>query len=121
MNSYIILDGFKYTTSAKNWGDAISRPALARVMSDGSIDVTFGAGAIQEFGGEIVAPAKAEPGWGSYIDLETSLKKMSPISFQDHYGNQMECVAISWNKRSLLRKWDSPSNKFYFDVRLVVV
>jgi hypothetical protein len=118
MNAYISYDGKYYATVAKNWQPVHQKPATARFMADGTLDVAFGAGVIKMFKGEIVAdPNEARVGWGASSDLETSLDKLQTVTFVDHDGNSHTSVCNGWKRRSLSPKWDS--TKLYYEVELL--
>ena len=53
---YIVLDGLKYRTLAKQWKPQVNKPATARVTLQGEIEATFGVTNILKWQGIIIAP-----------------------------------------------------------------
>lgn len=122
MNEYIVLDGKKYATVGKNWQPSSAKPMTATPMADGSVSVTFGVRSLKSYTGEIIAPyVENRVGWGSSSDLETSLDKLDWIAFTDHLGTERNVVVAGWKRRSLINRWDSSANKFYYEVRLSLI
>ena len=127
MNDYLILDGYCYKTVAKTWvPPVINKPMTARLLLDGSLDVTYGGGTFTAWSGEIIAevePPGTPPGpglvWGTPDALLVSLGKREGLAFTDHYGNDYTVHIQMSGARSLLRNWDAPSNKLYYSVKLI--
>ena len=121
MNTYIELNGKKYTTLFKNWNPVINKPSTDRLTSLGAVDVTYGPAVTDEWIGTIEAPVAAEAGWGTIDDLRTAFRTLGTVSFVDHMGNASQVHILgTMQQRSLTPKWDGPSNMWYADVRLVI-
>ena len=79
MNNYIVLDGNKYKTNAKNWTPAPQKAGSVRLNLDGTLDATYGSGTLLRWEGEIMVPVTAAAGWGTIAQLRTSLQKTSGL------------------------------------------
>ena len=121
MNKFIILDSLKYMTKSTDWSLVISKPATARLLLSGQIDVSYGPGVYNELRGTIIAPVAAPEGWGTINDLRSTLVKMQGLDFTDHYGTEHTAhVFGELPQQSLSPMWDGSSNEFYVPVRLVL-
>ncbi len=119
-NDYITLDGKKYATVAKSWQPSTPKPVTARQLANGDLDVTYGAKVLHVWEGEIIAKVtEGRAGYGSSSDVETSLNKLSGITFVDHYGTSYTVHCQQWKSRSQTNMWNDAGNKFYFMVRLI--
>jgi hypothetical protein len=122
LNDYITLDSKKYRTSAKTWHPEPNIPATERVLLNGQMDVTFGKASLLIWIGEIEGPITAASGWGTIVDLRTSLLKRQLLSFTDHYGVTRNIKATGpFKERSLSSKWDGASNTIYVSVKFTAV
>jgi len=123
-NPYIVLDGKKYATVAKNWQPQTQKPQTARQTLNGDLDVTYGKKGIKAYSGEIVARVaesgeRLAAGYGTSSDIETALDKMAGVAFTDHEGNSVTAHVAAWRKRSLTPNWRGSSNKLYYEVKLI--
>lgn len=120
-NSYIILDGLRYKTLAKQWKPAITRPASARLTLQGNMEVTFGVGVLNRWEGSIIArPTTADPAYGTIDSLRASLRKTAPLAFTDHYGKEHSVVALGpFQETSLINVWEAAGNKIFVNVTLL--
>lgn len=125
--SYVILDGYRYKTLAKQWKPATVRPASARLTLLGDFEATFGAGSLMKWEGLIAvphgetAPLPADGSqYGNIVSLRDTLKKRMALSFVDHNGDPYpESVLIGpFDEQTLINVWNSASNKYY--VRLQI-
>ncbi len=121
MNDYIVLDGFKYRTTHKQWQPIVDRPVVIKKLLSGTRNVTFGPAMKPIWQGAVRAPVStAEVGFGTIDDLRTTYYKLSSLSFEDHYGDAYTVVLDRRvNEVSFTPKWDGASNKF--EVMLTVV
>lgn len=119
MNSYITLGGKQYTTSTR-WEPAVEKSMRYQLALNGSIVATYAAAEILTYDGEIrVNATESRAGWGSPTDLESTLGQRGAITFIDHDGASHSVHVKGWKRASLIPRWDSPSNKFFYDVTLV--
>ncbi len=121
MNDYIVLDGFKYRTTHKQWMPMIDRPVLIKKLLSGARNVTFGPAMKPIWQGAVRAvAANPEPGFGTIDDLRATYNKLVSVAFSDHYGSAYT-VALDRrvNENSFSPQWDAASN--LFEVNLTVV
>jgi hypothetical protein len=121
MNDYIILDGFKYRTTHKQWQPMIDRPVVIKKLMSGARNATFGPAMKPIWQGAVRAvAANPESGFGTIDDLRATYMKLSSLAFQDHYGTAYTVVLDRRvNEASFTPKWDGTENKF--EVNLTVV
>jgi len=121
MNNYITLDSKKYFTHGKSWHPEPITPQTVRVMLNGNLDVTYGAGSLQIWVGEIEGHVTSPgSGYGTIADLRTSLLKKQTLSFTDHYGTTYTVAAQGpFAERSLSVKWDGTGNVIFVKTRLI--
>lgn len=121
MNNYITLDAYKYMTKL-DWVRVPVKPATARSLLSGSIDVSYGPGVFHEYRGTIIGPVTSlGEGWGTISTLRTSLDKLEGLSFTDHESNSGTAhIFGEMPNQSLTPMWDSNSNEFYVPVRVVL-
>lgn len=126
-NAYIILDGYRYKTLAKQWRPMLNRPASPRLTLLGDMEATFGVGALQRWEGQISvphgesAPLPANGSlYGNIYTLRETIKKRQALAFTDHYGVvYAEAVMTGpFDETALLNVWNSTSNKYYVRVAL---
>lgn len=115
-----MLDTYKYMTPADNWRPGPSKPATARVNLNGTMDVTYGPAVINQWTGDIIAPAVAAEGWGTKALLDVTIAKRSAVAFQDHYGNACTVHVLgTFEAVSRSPMWDGASNEFLVAVVLL--
>lgn len=121
MNAYIELDGLKYATPHKDWAPIMDKPSTVRYTLGGDPDITYGPAVPQAWQGSIRVPVTVtDSTWGMYADLKASLAKLENLAFTDHYGDSYYVAALGpFAERSMSPKWDSPTNVFHIQVRLV--
>lgn len=123
MNNFIYLDGKQYRTHGKSWHPEDIVPSSERILLNGTHDVTFAAGTLLVWAGQIEAPTVASGSWGTITNLRASLRKRQLLQFRDHY---YDTTGITYNAKatgpfkeeSKSVKWDGPSNKIFVQVRL---
>lgn len=121
---YIVLDGCRYKTLAKQWRPSIARPATPRLTLQGSLEGTFGVGALIRWQGQIIAPhgdALPVPPdvEGNIVSLRASLAKTQALPFTDHNGTEYIVIAQGpFEEMSLVNVWNAASNKYYVSVQL---
>jgi hypothetical protein len=122
MNTYILLDGLKYTAPHKAFAPVRSKPSTERITLSGRSDVTYGPASSLEWTGSITAPVTPrDTGWGDIDDLRYTLEKRQGLAFTDHYGNTGIVYAVgSHGETSFTPVWDAASNTFRVAVRLIV-
>jgi hypothetical protein len=118
--TYILLDGLKYKTLAKQWRPTTLKPAQARLDLMGRLSATFAAAALKRWDGIIAAPTTASDGYGSIDDLRVSIAKRAMVSFTDHYGTEYphSVVLGPFEEEHLQNVWNAPSNKVYVRVSI---
>jgi hypothetical protein len=121
MNDYITLDGFKYATSANNWKKLLEKPNTVRYTLSGALDITFGSASPIRWVGDVIAPVSARAeGWGTILNLRTSLAKVTSVVFTDHYADSFTVFSVApLQERSLMNRWDDTNNVFFVPVELV--
>ena len=119
MNSYITLDGKKYSTAQKTWQPETPKAMTPRLTLAGDLDVTFGPGVTKVWTGEIKARVTPATGYGTPNELRTSLDKITGLTFLDHLGNSYTVYVQGYKERSYTPAWDGSSNAMYFNVRMV--
>ena len=118
---YIVLDGLKYRTLAKQWKPQVNKPATARVTLQGEIEATFGVTNILKWQGIIVAPVTAPAvDFGTVDTLRTSLKKREIVSFSDHYGTEYQVVVTGpFDEQYIQNVWNAVTNKVMITVEIM--
>jgi hypothetical protein len=127
---YIILDGFRYKTLAKQWRPTTIRPVQARITLAGRLTATFGAAALKRWDGIISAPSgeavppPAIPGetvYGTIENLRATLRKHEQVKFTDHYGTVywFSTILGPFEEESLQNIWNAPTNKFLVRVSIM--
>src|SRR5512138_4028894 len=121
-NSYIVLDGYRYKTLAKQWRPQTARPATPRLTLLGDLEATFGTGALAKWEGVISVPHGETPInpadgslYGSIYTLRNTLRKSQVVSFTDHNGNLYNEAVLTgpFDEQTLINVWNSSSNKYY--------
>ncbi len=123
MNDYIVLDGFKYRTTHKQWQPMIDRPVVIKKLLSGARNVTFGPAMKPIWMGAVRAvAANPETGFGTIDDLRATYNKLTSLSFTDHYGN-VYTVALDRrvNENSFTPMWDANENKFEVNLTVVAI
>ena len=121
MNSYITLDGKKYTTPT-GWAPKIDKPATVRQTLNGVVDITYGPANFQEWNGVIRAYVTAQSGFGTHLELLATLAKRTEILMLDHYGVSYYVHVLGpFEPRSFTNMWDGASNHFDVQVHIVAV
>jgi hypothetical protein len=123
---YVILDGYRYKTLAKQWRPAALRAATARLTLQGNLEATFGVGALKRWEGLISTPhGETAPGaadgtlYGNIVTLRASLQKLQTLPFTDHTGAAYTVVAIGpFGEQTIQNVWDAASNKYFIQVQL---
>jgi hypothetical protein len=123
---YVILDGYRYKTLAKQWHPATLRAATARLTLQGNLEATFGVGALKRWEGMISTPHGEEATgaadgtlYGNIVTLRTSLQKLQTLPFTDHTGTTYTVVAVGpFGEQTIQNVWDAASNKYYIQVQL---
>lgn len=119
MNDFITLGEKKYTTSEK-WEPQVDKAMRVRLTILGELDATYAPAEILTFSGEVrVNVTETRSGYGSQSDLEAILATKGGITFVDHENTTRTAHVKGWKRSSLIRKWDSPSNKFFYEVTLI--
>jgi hypothetical protein len=122
MNNYITLDGQQYKTEAESWKPLLVKPSTVRVNLDGSTDVTYGPAMPVEWNGRIIAPVTGGGSWGDIDDLLTTMAKAEAVAFVDHFGAPYSVHVLGpFDRVSRVNMWDSASNEWLVQVRLVKV
>jgi hypothetical protein len=120
-NSYVTLDGYRYSALRKTWKPVVVKPSQDRLNLDGTRDVTYGPAVIVDWEGELVAhtsPASTE--YGSYDDLMQTIAKTESVTFVDHFGTSYNVHVLGpFDMRSNLPDWNSASNVWYVMLRIV--
>lgn len=125
---YIILDGYRYKTLAKQWRPVTARPATARLTLLGEMEGTFGVGTMMRWDGQISvrhgeeAPLPADGSeYGNIFTLRATMQKREALAFTDHNGAAFpETVMIGpFDETALVNVWNSNTNKYYVRVQLV--
>ena len=121
MNNYIILDTFWYKTPHPRWIPKFTKAGRARLTLAGKGDFTYASGAPQEWEGIIIYPENSPGGnWGDRANIETSLKKMQGLAFQDHHGDSYTVHAQgTFPRESRTPMWDGASNEYEIQVTLL--
>jgi hypothetical protein len=123
--TYVIFDGYRYKTLAKQWRPATIRVATPRMTLFGNLEATFGSGSLRRWDGLVIAPhGEAAPGAadgaldGNIFTLRASLEKRALLNFKDHTGNSYQVVAVGpFVETMSINIWNSPSNKYYIQVQ----
>jgi len=115
MNTYITLDGNKYTTLHRNWQEGIVNPSTSRILLNQEHDSTFGPAGKITWSGEIKIDAnESREGWGTISTLKVTCKKTQRVGFNDHFGNYYGVHVKGYKQRSLSPMWDGSSNVMYY-------
>lgn len=126
-NSYIILDGYRYKTLAKQWRPTTARPASPRLTLLGEMEATFGVGALKRWEGLIsvphgeTAPLPADGSqYGNIASLRDTLNKRSALAYVDHNGIPYNEAVLTgpFDEQSLVNVWDSTANKYFVRVQI---
>jgi hypothetical protein len=123
--AYIILDGYRYKTLARQWRPMTMRPASPRLTLQGNLEATFGVATLKRWEGEISTPhGTAAPGaadgtlYGNIYTLRASLAKGQMLAFTDHNGTAYSVVAVGpFGEQTVQNVWDAASNKYYVQVQ----
>jgi hypothetical protein len=120
MNKYVVLNGKRYVTLAKQWTPTFAKPMLVRQTLLGETDATYGPGVQRGWAGEIKAPVEAPSAeWGTITDLMAAIGTLAAVPFVDHYGEACSVhLTGPGAMRSLHNMWDAASNAFYVQVLL---
>ncbi len=124
--SYIILDGYRYKTLAKQWRPYTVRAATARLTLLGSLEATFGTGTLKKWEGIISTPhGESSPGDpdgtldGNIVTLRLALEKRQVLSFTDHNGIVYDVIAVGpFGEQTIQNVWNAASNKYMVQVQL---
>jgi hypothetical protein len=120
-NAYITLDGNRYAALRKSWKPVPVKASQDRLNLDGTRDVTYGPAAFVDYQGELVAATSpSDTAYGSYADLLQTIAKTESVSFTDHFGTTYYVHVLGpYELRASLPDWDSASNVWYVNVRIV--
>lgn len=119
---YIILDGYRYKTLAKQWRPVTIRPATPRLTLNGVLEATFGVRSLRRWEGMVsVRHGTAAPGAangtleGNIFTLRQTIEKRSFVAFTDHNGTAYPSAVLvgPFDERSLVNVWDSAANKYF--------
>jgi len=125
--TYIILDGYRYKTLAKQWRPVINRPATPRLTLLGNMEATFGTEALMRWDGMIsVKHGDAAPGAadgtleGNIFTLRATIRKRQALAFTDHNGTLYGEAVLTgpFDEQSLVNVWNSSSNKYFVRVMI---
>jgi hypothetical protein len=125
--AYIILDGYRYKTLAKQWRPMTVRPATPRITLLGDLEGTFGVAALMRWEGLISVPhGDSAPGaadgtlFGNIYTLRATLAKRQALTMTDHNGTVYSEAVLTgpFEEQALVNVWDSAANKYYVRVAI---
>lgn len=118
MNNYITLDSKKYHT-LEGWAPDTVRPSKFDTYLNNKTGAVYGHTSYRQWSGQIIAPYTSPgTGWGTIADLDTTLAKKQNLSFTSHDSIIVTVNVVSSGRKSLIRKWDAASNKWYVSITI---
>lgn len=122
MNSYIVLDGKRYTSVHQQWKPTNRRPMMVRTLLSGNLDITYAESFTTGWQGFIRVPTSETDPWGDIADLRLTIDKKASISYTDHYGNIYTVIVEGdVTEESITPMWDAASNRFMIPISLLKV